>query len=232
MNNITVKKVMKVLSFAVTFLFFMPSCLVSCEGEDIGLSAFNATVGVSRTIWGQTQPIVEPHIIMAVALIIPLAIVALLFVKKFEDKLNAMIIAGLSVADLIIAFAFVTVVKNEVSGGYSYGFEFKTTFWHFLNIISLLGLTALAVMVIINKLEFETDLLNYAKNIDTSKTLGQIESGLSNLAGKVTNTIEKSANARPVPKNVVGYCTECGQPLQQDTKFCPNCGKPVNTNQN
>ena len=35
------------------------------------------------------------------------------------------------------------------------------------------------------------------------------------------------ANAIPNRVNTSSYCTICGQKLQKNSKFCPNCGNPV-----
>lgn len=53
---------------------------------------------------------------------------------------------------------------------------------------------------------------NYTEHIDPS----------------VKTTVEGENNVIENKENLNGFCEECGQPLSNETKFCPNCGKKIN----
>lgn len=71
----TFKNLLRLSALLCMIFVFTPSFLVSCSGQEMGVSALTAIEGVS--VYGET--IVEPHWWILVCLLIPLAILAILF---------------------------------------------------------------------------------------------------------------------------------------------------------
>lgn len=147
----TIKKIMRVLALLCIIFAFCPSFLVSCSGQDMKVNVMTAVKGVS--MYG--DKVVEPHIIMIVCLLIPIAVLVLLFIKKFNDKQTAGIILGCVVVDFIVWLIFRSSVKKLAEQNYC---TFKTTGWYVINIIVMLFMIVLSVLVVINKMAMDTDL--------------------------------------------------------------------------
>lgn len=192
----TVKKVLRILALLCLVFVFCPAFLVSCSGQEVNVSVMTAVGGLSA--YG--EKIVDPHPIMLLCLVIPIAMLVLLFVKKFADKKVATMILACAVVDIIMWFVFRSGAKKIAEDNYC---TFKTTVWFVFNIIALILMIVLTAMVLINKLQMESQLV-----------------GASSYVG-----IEKKPQE---PKEApIGYCSNCGTPLVYESKFCTTCGTPV-----
>lgn len=220
--EITVKKILRVLSIMITIFYFCPTFLVSCSGQKVEISAWTVTKGIS--MYGST--VVKPHLIMLVCMLLPIAIFALLFLKKFTEKQTAAIICACSGIDLIIWLVFRATVKKYVEESYC---SFKTTGWYVINVILLILIIGIAVLILLGKINMDLDLkaVLTSKEIkdalnQVSANVSQMSSTVSQIAGNVANNIE-SKNV----KNAIGYCAKCGKPITYGSKFCISCGTPV-----
>lgn len=222
---VTVKNILRVLSVIVTIIVFCPTFLVSCSGQKIDVSVMTAVGGLES--YGET--VVDPHPVMLICLVLPVAILVCLFLKKLTDSRIAVISAACGAADLIIWFIFKSEVKKAAESNYC---TFKTTGWFTFNIISLVMIVALSVLVILKVLQLEADLLkqfggaNGAQNAmnQMSAAVSQMSSSVSQLAENVSASVKQNK----IPKeNVMGYCSKCGSPLVYDNRFCTSCGAPV-----
>ncbi len=101
-------------------------------------------------------------------------------------------------ADTIIWFVFRTAVKKVAEEN---GCTFKTTAWFVINIIVLLLIVGLSILVLIKKIELETDLMT--KSVVTNM-------------GTKKNQVE-----------IIGYCEKCGGGIEDGFKFCTSCGTAV-----
>ena len=75
---VTARQVMRVLAIIGIVVVFCPGFLVSCSGQSMNVSVMTAVKGIS--IYGET--IAKPQPLMLICLLLPIAILALLFVKN------------------------------------------------------------------------------------------------------------------------------------------------------
>lgn len=219
----TIKNVLRVLSLLCIVFVFCPSFLVSCSGETINVNVMTAVGGLSS--YGQT--VVDPHPIMLICLIIPVAVLVLLFIKKFTDDKTALIILLCGIADFVIWFIFRSSVKKYAEESYC---EFKTTGWFVFNIIVLVLIILLSALVLMMKIQMDADLIALFSGGGTkeainqmSATMGQMSNAVSQLAGNVAANV---GNKKP-KENAIGFCSKCGSPLYYGSKFCTSCGTPI-----
>ena len=113
--SVTVKNVLRTLTFCCAILFFCPMFMVSCSDSDWGVdtdlmkvSAITAIKGIS----GMGETLVQPHPILVLCLLLPVAAIILLFIKKFTDKQIATSVCGATAVDLIIWIIFRTTAKK------------------------------------------------------------------------------------------------------------------------
>ena len=103
--SVTVKNIIRTLTFCCVILFFCPMFMVSCSDSDWGVdtdlikvSAVTAIKGISS--YGET--LVSPQPVIALCLLLPVAVLVFLFIKKFTDKQTSAAVCGMTVLDLII----------------------------------------------------------------------------------------------------------------------------------
>lgn len=89
---------MRVLSLFCIIFVFCPSFLVSCSGKQVNVNVMTAVGGMS--MYGER--VVDPHPIMLICLLIPIAMLVLLFIKNFADKKTAIIVAVCAVIDTVV----------------------------------------------------------------------------------------------------------------------------------
>lgn len=212
----TVKKVLRALSLVCIILVFCPSFLVSCSGETMKVNVMTAIGGVEA--YG--EKVVDPHPVMLLCLLIPAAVLVLLFIKKFTDKKTAAIILGGTAVDLVIWFAFRSSVKNLAEEN---NFEFKTTGWYVLNIIVLILIIVLTALVVASKMQMDADLVSALTGGGAQNMLHQMSSAVTQAAGNAASSIGN----RTKKEDTIGFCSKCGSPIAYGCKFCTSCGTPV-----
>lgn len=219
----TIKKIMRILSLLCIIFVFCPSFLVSCSGQDMKVNVMTAVRGVS--MYG--DKVVEPHITMIVCLLIPIAVLVLLFIKKFNDKQTAGIILGCVAVDFIVWLIFRSSVKKFAEQNYC---KFKTTGWYVINIIVMLLIIALSALVVLNKMAMDTDLTTVFSNPGTQDALNQMSNAVSQMSSTVTQLagdVATNINNKIQKENAIGFCSKCGAPISKGCKFCSSCGTPV-----
>lgn len=222
-TKFTVKNVLRALSLLAIIFVFCPSFLVSCSGQKIDVSVMTAVGGMP--VYGERG--VNPYPGMLVCLLIPVGIFVLLLLRKFTDKKTAGIILGSTAIDLVIWLIFRSTVKTIAENKFC---SFKTTGWFVLNVIALLIIILLTILIIVNKVQMNTDLVTAFTGGGTQTALNQMSSAVSQMsnavsqmAGDVADNISKKAQKG----NVIGYCSKCGTPIVRGYKFCTSCGTPV-----
>ena len=219
----TVRTVLKVLLLLCVIFVFCPSFLVSCSGQNIDISAMTVVKGMS--MMGET--VVDPQPVMLIVLVLPVAMLVLLFIKKWDDNVNAIILVAGSVLDLIIWFVFRSSVKNAAEENYC---TFETTAWFVLNCIVLVLIIVLAVLLVAKILHMDRDVREITSNKEAQKALNRMTDAVTNVSDKVSNMAENIAGNRSnttQKADVIGYCFKCGKPIVYGCKFCTNCGTPV-----
>lgn len=215
----TVKGVLRALTAICIVFVFCPSFLVSCSGRTFDINVLTVAGGMES--YGET--VVEPHPIVLICLLIPVVSLVFLFLKKLSEKKTAFVVMACAIVDVIVWFVFRSSVKKFAEENYC---EFKTTAWFVINIIVLLIIVLMTAMVVIGKLELGTDLLAKISGTNTKEVLNQMSEKMNQMSGAINNMVD-SVNSK---KDVIGYCSKCGNAIEYGNKFCIKCGTEVPKN--
>lgn len=180
----TARQIMRVLSFICIIVVFCPSFLVSCSGQSKGISVMTAVGGLS--VYGES--IAKPQPLMLICLLLPAVILALLFMKKLPEKQNALIIAICGISDFVIWMIFKSVVKKIAEDHYC---EFKSTGWYLLNNLALFFLILFALLILLQKLEMDTDILSLLSGGGTQGAMNKMSESLA----KISDSLTKSSDS-------------------------------------
>lgn len=189
----TARQIMRVLSFICIIVVFCPSFLVSCSGQSKGISVMTAVGGLS--VYGES--IAKPQPLMLVCLLLPAVILALLFMKKLSEKQNALIIAICGISDFVIWMIFKAVVKKIAEDHYC---EFKTTGWYLLNSLALFFLILFALLILLQKLEMDTDILALLSGGGTEGAMNKMSESLAKISDSLTKSSDSVAKSSDSPK--------------------------------
>ena len=245
---VTARQIMRVLSFICIVVVFCPSFLVSCSGQSKGISVLTAAGGLS--VYGET--IAKPQPLMLVCLLLPAVILALLFMKKLSEKQNALIIAICGISDFVIWMIFKAVVKKIAEDHYC---EFKTTGWYLLNNLALFFLILFALLILLQKLEMDTDILALLSGGGTEGAMNKMSESLAKISDsltkssdsvmkssdsvmkssdsvtKVSDSATKSSDSVTKSSEAANDLTEKAgshaEEIEEKPKFCQECGKPL-----
>ena len=198
---VTARQIMRVLSFICIVVVFCPSFLVSCSGQSKGISVLTAAGGLS--VYGET--IAKPQPLMLVCLLLPAVILALLFMKKLSEKQNALIIAICGISDFVIWMIFKAVVKKIAEDHYC---EFKTTGWYLLNSLALFFLILFALLILLQKLEMDTDILSLLSGGGTQGAMNKMSESLAKISDSLTKSSDSVAKVSDSPMKVSDSPTE------------------------
>lgn len=231
--KITVKGVLRVLALLCIVFVFCPSFLVSCSGENVGISAMAAAGGV--TVYG--QEVSDPNLVMLLCLLIPAMALALTIVKKFTDRTAASAILIGTCVDLVVWVAFRSVVKKAAEENLC---GFKTTAWYVLNIISLLLMILLSATAVMKKIQMDTELLSLVSKQKVQKALGGISGKAAQAAGAVSQLAgnsgagsgseEGAGGIKAAHKKAVYGAAAAAVVLAAVIAVSSNAGKTVNLN--
>lgn len=166
------------------------------------------------------EEIVEPHPVMLVCLLLPVAILGFLFIKKYSDQKTAGIIMACGIADFVIWLVFRSAVKKIADDNYC---SFKTTGWYAFNVIVLLLIVLFSALVVMGKMEMEADLTAQFAAGGARDALSQMSNTVTNLAESVAG----NAGGKKQKEDVIGFCSKCGSPIAYGCRFCTACGMAV-----
>lgn len=245
---VTARQIMRVLSFICIVVVFCPSFLVSCSGQSKGISVLTAAGGLS--VYGET--IAKPQPLMLVCLLLPAVILALLFMKKLPEKQNALIIAICGISDFVIWMIFKSVVKKIAEDHYC---EFKSTGWYLLNNLALFFLILFAILILLQKLEMDTDILSLLSGGGTQGAMNKMSESLAKISDSLTKSSDSVTKASDSPTEIsktetktTDSSTEISETQTKNSeaandltekagshaeeeeekpKFCQECGKPL-----
>lgn len=209
----TVKNIIRFLVLFCFIFVFCPMFTVSCSSIKVNLSATDAISGIS--VYG--TKVADGHPIMLIVVLLPIAIAVMTFVKQIADKISAIVITACAGVDTVVWIVFRIVVKNAAEEN---GFKCSTSLWYFLNIIFLILIILITVMVLIKKINFDSDMKTFIMGGGVQNSLNEILATTRNL---------QNNQSAPVNPNVeiIGYCSTCGKPIAITSKFCKGCGTPV-----
>jgi len=220
----TVKIILRALSVLCIIFVFCPSFLVSCSGHSINVNVMTAVIGIYA--FGEIFIDLRAIIIMLICLLIPVVVLILLFVKKYADKKKAVIIVGCIVVDLVSWFLFRAAVKKMAEEIFCL---FRTTGWFVINVIVMILIILLSALVVLSKMEMDTDLIIVLTGGRTQGTLNQMSTTVNQLSNAVNQLAENAAentNSKTQKENAIGLCLNCGIPITYGCKFCTSCGTP------
>ena len=156
------------------------------------------------SVYGES--IAKPQPLMLICLLLPAVILALLFMKKLPEKQNALIIAICGISDFVIWMIFKSVVKKIAEDHYC---EFKTTGWYLLNNLALFFLILFALLILLQKLEMDTDILSLLSGGGTegamnkmSESLAKISDSLTKSSDSVTKRSDSATKASDSPTEI------------------------------
>lgn len=221
-----VQKIIKILSVICFIMVFCPAFLVSCSDQTLHISVMKTVSGIS--VYGEQVSKPQPVLLLLAAA--PVAFFVLLELRKWTDKKTGRIIAICAGIDLVLWMIFKSVVKKEANENYC---QFRTTGWYVLNFICLLLIILLGVLVALDKMTLDTDLKSVISGSDTkdainkmSSAVGQMSSAVSKMAGDAAAKMENKA-APSSGGDTIGFCPNCGKPIDAESNFCPYCGAKI-----
>lgn len=215
----TPKKIMRILSLLCIVFVFCPVFLVSCSGQQVDVSVMTAVGGIS--MYGET--VVEPHPIMLICLIIPVALLAMLFSKKMAQKKLAMVALITMIVDFIVWIIFKTSVQKIADTNYC---TMETTAWYYLNMISVALIVIFAFLIIIKKMHMDTDLKALVSGSSTQDVINQMSATMSQMTSAV-NKLTSNVSNKIADEDKIGFCSKCGTVLMYGSKFCTSCGTGI-----
>lgn len=200
-ESLTIKHLLKIFGFIVLIMAFCPSFLVSCYGSAMEIGVPKALTGI--VVYGET--IVKPQLELIILIAIPVAILVLLFWKKFTDDKTNKIVLACTAVDFIIWIVFACVAGDMAEKNYC---EFKLTMWFCLDMLILVFILVITTLVLTKKLSYDTKLSSLFSNISMPANTNLITSPTMN-------------------PEIIGYCQSCGNPIKKGYLFCQKCGEKV-----
>lgn len=215
----TPKKIIRVLSLLCIVFVFCPVFLVSCSGQQVDVNVMTAVGGMS--MYGEV--VVEPHPIMLICLIIPVALLITLFLKKIAQKKLAMIALITMIVDFIVWIIFKTSVQKIADANYC---TMETTVWYYFNMISMALIVIFAFLILINKMHMDTDLKALVSGSSTQDVISQMSATMSQMTSAVSKITSNVSN-KISDEDKIGFCSKCGTVLIYGSKFCTSCGTGI-----
>lgn len=220
------KIVLKILALIMEICFFLPMITVSCSGQEKTISGLDATFGTEVSVMGYTEKI-DGNMLCILLMVIPLAILAVLFVKKmYEHKFGYLMITAGALVQAIILFQFksrvIKIVEEEgVDVVFHNGYYINLVFSIIVIILSLL------MYYLIYQLDIPV-------NDYYTQTSPQMPQKVCSNCGVMVN--EDARFCGKCGQSFAGdeesykkaFCSECGSEMNSDMSFCPECGTSVN----
>ncbi len=237
----TVRNAVRMMSAVCIIIFFCPTFMVSCSGQDIGVSAAGVVGGLKyhgSTIGGA-------HPVMLLALLLPAALIGITFAdSKLNDKGKAIATICITAASIFIWNTFRSAVKSAADENYC---EYRSTLWYALNLIILVLLMIISILILADKIKWETNLIVFIKG-------GEMRDLAQGMAASVKSAISEQVQKQsPGPDgsippetpggadtgihvgesssdtdDEVSFCPHCGKPIKAGSRFCTKCGSSLN----
>ena len=216
---VTARRIMKIIAIFCIIVCFCPTFLVSCSGRDIDVTVMDASFGMSY----RGESVTDPYPFMILCLLIPVAALIVLYLKKIKDKMSSLAISIAMGLDIILWIVFYFGVRAIAEENYC---DFKATGWYLLNMLAMIGMTVLGVMVYLRKFYYDGNLLEPETAQKAREKITQVSKTVSTSVSKMTADVSKTV-IEVAPEDIIGYCNKCGTPLSKDSRFCVKCGTPV-----
>ena len=211
MNNaktgFSTRNIMKILALLSLVMIFCPLFMVSCAGQ-------TETIGLLDIIGGVEyygEPIVNPHYELIVCILLPIAVLVILFLKKINKKKTSIAVTVLCAADFLILLIMRGGVKRFCEEN---GFTFRSTGWMkfdwFLHILLITG----GILCAAGVLHLDGPVTELADPEERPKR--------GRKASDSTDGPEPEKDER-----IICYCSKCGKPVRHGETVCASCGEPI-----
>lgn len=205
MNNEKISKGIllgvRIAALLLIVIFFLPSVCVSCQGEEMNLSAFNAATGLfddKDELSTDISPSIEYFFIPIFAILI------IVFAKNKKDW-TPVFCSAANIILMILMKSEVKKIATKEAGSYIKYVRIETTAAYFFHML-------LCVSIIIALLVDKFIICHPENRI-------KFEAIIKNLLGKAPNAENQSViclSCGSKNPNTAGFCSSCGTALPQD----------------
>lgn len=201
MENINGKNIIRVLSLILICIFFAPTFLVSCSGQEKTLSTGQIMVGIKF----QGETIEQAHPMLIFYLLLPLSLFVIWCLRLgIKEKVRNIYTIVASAIDTVIWFVLSTKVEEEAKRNYC---TFDVTGWFWINIVLLMVVLVFGVCLCLNVLKADTPLFQVRNRIPTAAISGGNDIWICPQCKKENMTSER-------------FCVNCGtkktEEIQED----------------
>lgn len=100
-KTLRIKHVLELVAFVLIVFVFCPAFNVSCYGQSVELGAMDIALGVKYRMGSYTEQLVEPQYVMLITILLPIAILVVLFLKDHicQPKMKGIITLTCSIID-------------------------------------------------------------------------------------------------------------------------------------
>lgn len=217
-----VRNLVRMLSMFCIAFVFCPTFLVSCSGQTMEISGMDLITGISA--YGQKS---DSYPAMIISLLLPAAIIVVMFLKNTASKKIAAIMMGCSACDLALWMYVKSQFKKAADQYYC---VFETTGWYNANMIALIFLILISILLLVGIARLDREIVSGSTKEGAKKALNHMAAAVSQTSGAVSKAAADAAGNvgnKASKEKTIGYCTKCGKPITSGSKFCTSCGAPV-----
>lgn len=211
----TVRNLMAILSALSIIFVFCPA--ISMSSYSVTIFDVNSAMNIiSSYASALGQSVNVPTFLLYLCLIAPIVVLVFLFLKKFDEKTNTIIILSSMAVDLLIWIFFYSTVNRYMENLTS---QLKATATYKLNVFVVLIIIVCALLILLKKIAYGTDLTTIFNLNNTKAVVQQNSNAATKVSVSTSNTLPK--------QDIIGYCYKCGSAIEYGNKFCTSCGTPV-----
>ena len=173
------------------------------------------------------EQITDPHPLIILCILIPIAILVLLFLKNTKDKVSSLAISIATGLDIALWALLASGVKRAAEDNYCTS---KTTGWFWVNCFVMIAMLGFGMMVYRKVLFYDGNLLSAEQEKAAKQGFENASRNISSSVTKLASDISKATKDDTLKvENPIGFCNKCGTPIPENSKFCVKCGAVVNT---
>lgn len=221
----SVRNIMKIVALLMLVFVFCPLFLVSCSGQTESIGLFDVIGGIEY--YG--DEVVKPHFELIICILLPIAILAVLFLKdKFDAKKSSIAVTALSAIDFIVLLIFRGGVKDFCEEN---AFQFKSTGWLKFDFFLHVLMIAAGALCIANILHLDADVSEIAGSEEVQRSLRQAGDSVTKFGGdairKGGNLVNDIGGKIGKSDDVICRCYKCGKSIRHGQTACASCGTAV-----
>lgn len=199
MENINAKNIIRALALLLICMFFVPTFLVSCSGQEVTLSAGKIMSGIEV----RGEKVLQGHPVMIFYLLLPLSLFIIWCIRSgIQEKVQNIYTIVTSGIDIVIWFILSAKVEEEAEANYC---AFDTTGWFWVNILLLILVLAFGVCLCSNTLKADTPLFQPQNKIPNAEIP----------AGKGMWTCPQCKRENMASEK---FCVNCGAKITEETE--------------